>query len=128
MVNIREISAMLAYLAEIDTFIQPSEITVKAWHDILDPTMESGWAKEYIVRHYRKPDARKITPGQINEAWHNRPNRVGKSCTTCGSADHYYDHEAVEPNNAYLQARAALGHDLGGVLSGIEAASKKAIA
>ena len=125
MVNIREVSAMLIFVSGIDPRVQPSEIMAKAWSDILHHTIESPWAHDYVVRHYRKNDGRQITPGQINEAWHNRPNRHGTNCVTCDASDHYYAGPAIPPNDTYLKARAALGHDLGGVLSQIEQASQK---
>jgi hypothetical protein len=128
-VNKTEIGAMLAYISELDQFIQPNEVTVKAWGDVLAGDMDSRWAKQHIVRHYGKGETTKLTPGILNDAWHwSRQRLASHGCPVCERDDHHAAGSAVPPNAAYIQAREALGHDVGDVLSAIEEANAKAIA
>lgn len=120
---------MLTYVSELDQFMQPNEITIKAWNDVLAPDMDARWVKQYIVRHYGKGETSKLVPGILNDAWHWSRQRLAKNgCPICGADDHYDDSPVVPPNAAYLAARQALGHDLTKTLIGIEEANAKAIA
>jgi hypothetical protein len=129
MVKQHEIGAMLAYISELDPFIQPNEITIKAWGDVLADDMDARWAKQFIVRHYGKGETTRMTPGILNDAWHWSRQRLSKQgCHVCGMVDHIGEGEISPPTPQYLAARAALGHDISGALSEIEAAAKKASA
>lgn len=67
--NAKEVAAMLSWISRHDRFMVVDELTVRAWLDVLKPSITSHWAKDFLVSYYAKADPPRITAGRLNEAW-----------------------------------------------------------